>query len=331
MNKIFISKAEVKHINSKAIVTIYVYNRERLILLKKIWKIKKILKTLMITREWLRSKIFQSKVLFNKIHQFNIIDNEKTLIDNQLISESTLNLFLKNRLQKELLLLKKYRLKLQVNKFKFESKFLYKLTKLISKIYNKNIEFNIVNLKSIILNSDLFTKILSLKLKKDKSNVLRMMNIVLNKAVLPKVNRIKEKSKLVKNINFKLVENKYKNLSLNNIIQENFEKIFNELYSNLLISEDYNELNENLFNVIDYKNLGGIRIEAKGRLTRRYRADKAIFKVKWKGGLKNIDSSYKGISTVNMRGYEKSSMEYSLFASKRRIGAFAIKGWISGK
>ena len=41
-NKIFVSKAEIKHTNSKAIITIYVYNREKLILLKKIRKLKKV-------------------------------------------------------------------------------------------------------------------------------------------------------------------------------------------------------------------------------------------------------------------------------------------------
>ena len=77
--------------------------------------------------------------------------------------------------------------------------------------------------------------------------------------------------------------------------------------------------------------MGGVRLEAKGRLTKRYRADRAILKIRWKGGLKNIDSSYKGLSSVNLRGYMKSNMEYSLHATKRRIGAFAVKGWVSGK
>ncbi len=42
--------------------------------------------------------------------------------------------------------------------------------------------------------------------------------------------------------------------------------------------------------------MGGIRLEAKGRLTKRHRADRSVFKVKWKGGLKNIESSYNGLS-----------------------------------
>ena len=31
----------------------------------------------------------------------------------------------------------------------------------------------------------------------------------------------------------------------------------------------------------------GIRVEAKGRLTRRFTASRSVFKMKWKGGLKN--------------------------------------------
>jgi hypothetical protein len=34
-----------------------------------------------------------------------------------------------------------------------------------------------------------------------------------------------------------------------------------------------------IFDSIKYKNMGGIRLEAKGRLTKRYRADRALFKI----------------------------------------------------
>ena len=50
-----------------------------------------------------------------------------------------------------------------------------------------------------------------------------------------------------------------------------------------------------------------------------------------KGGLKNIDSSYKRLSSVLRRNYDEYNLDYSMFATKRRIGAFAVKGWISGK
>ena len=77
--------------------------------------------------------------------------------------------------------------------------------------------------------------------------------------------------------------------------------------------------------------MGGIRLEVKGRLTKRYRADRSIYSLKWKGGLKNVDSSFKRLSSVLFRGNSKSNMTYTLSNSKRRIGAFAVKGWISGK
>jgi hypothetical protein len=66
-------------------------------------------------------------------------------------------------------------------------------------------------------------------------------------------------------------------------------------------------------------------------LSKRNRADRSISKVKWKGGLKNFDSSYKKLSSVNMRGYVESNIDYSIYTSKRNLGSFAVKGWFSGK
>jgi hypothetical protein len=77
--------------------------------------------------------------------------------------------------------------------------------------------------------------------------------------------------------------------------------------------------------------MGGIRLEAKGRLTRRFTASRSVFKIKWKGSLKNIDSSYKGLSSMILRGHIKPNVQHSIINSKTRNGAFGIKGWISGK
>ena len=43
--------------------------------------------------------------------------------------------------------------------------------------------------------------------------------------------------------------------------------------------------------------MAGVRLEAKGRLTKRFTASRSVFKIKWKGSLKNIDSSYRGLSS----------------------------------
>jgi hypothetical protein len=68
-----------------------------------------------------------------------------------------------------LAIIRRYRLRLSLNKYKFEEIFLYRLSKLISKYYGKKVEFNIVNLKSIAFNGDIFTEILTKKLKEEGS------------------------------------------------------------------------------------------------------------------------------------------------------------------
>jgi predicted HTH domain antitoxin len=318
LNKIFASKAEIKHTNNKAIITVYVYNREKVSLLKNI----KILN---------KSFFKKVKLLINKNKKiFGFYSAE----DYNIICNKSIKALLYINLQ----LLRKYKLRLSLNKYKFEEKLLYKLKNFIIKYYNKKVEFNIVNVRSVIFHTDFFTKILTSKLLNRKANILAAMDTIINKVVLPKVNRIVEKSLAKKS--FSLLENKYKNLNLSFILNNNnLSEILNKLYYNLIM--DYynnNNLNKNyfriyeiIFNSINYKNMAGVRLETKGRLTKRYRADRAIFKVRWKGGLKNLDSSYKGLSSVNMRGYVKPNVDYSIFTSKRRIGAFAVKGWLSGK
>ena len=251
------------------------------------------------------------KILFYK-KILSLLYNDDKLNQRKIIMAST-GLRLKTiltLLHKELILFRRFKLKLSLNKYKFEEKFLYKLSKLISNFYNKKVEFNLINMKSIILNSDFFTKILSLKLKNRKANIIRLMNIILNKVKFPEVNRVKEKSIIIKSVNMDLIDNKYKNLNLNSIMAASaalgkykLDNVFNNLYYNLTVEQntptpsqssdifhkstlknmnapDFGKIYEIIFNSIKYKNMGGIRLEIKGRLTKRYRADRALFKVK---------------------------------------------------
>ncbi len=312
LNKIFISKPEIQYTNKKIVLTIYVYNREAISLLENIKKL--------------------NNSFFNKIFKF--FYNYKSS-------------YYKTLFYKELAIIRRYKLKLNLNKYKFEDIFLYKLGKLISRFYNKNVEFNVVNLQSIALNSDILTEFLKDKLKKRKSNVMGVINYIFTGINLSKGNFVREKGKSTKSIDFSLLENKYKNFNLNSIFNSNntLDNVFIELYKNIFYNDKYFSLYKNvlfnfiknffkenlIFNDIKYKNIRGIKLEVKGRLTKRYRADRAILKTKWKGGLKNIDSSFKGLSVINYRGHISSSLEQSTSISKRRVGSFAIKGWINGR
>lgn len=250
---------------------------------------------------------------------------------------------LAKNLYKILTTIRRYRLRLSLNKYKLEEQLLYKLSQLISKYYGKKVELNIVNLKSITFNGDIFTEILTSKIKKEKSSPILHMNDLLRKIVLPEVNRIIERGRLERNVNIEdVVDNKYINLNVSSIINKNnlFKDSLNKLLFDLYYKttfEKENKLNEVftdkayylkirdiILDNINYKNMGGARLIVKGRLTRRYRADRAVYKFKWKGGLKNIDSAFKGLSTVTYRGYMDSNVERSSFVSKRRIGAFGV-------
>jgi len=100
--------------------------------------------------------------------------------------------FNKSFLEKEIMIIAYYKLLLSLNKSKFEDKFLLKLKPFISKIYKKEVEFNIVNLKSIYLNSDIFTQAISLKLRNRNNRLLKVLRYFLYMVKLPKINLLKE-------------------------------------------------------------------------------------------------------------------------------------------
>src|ERR1700748_3968453 len=104
MNKIYVSKAEVKHINSKAIITIYSYNREKISLLKKI--------------KLLKNEFFNNILL--------LINNKRFLLGNLLIKTIKYS-----SLYKQLIILRRFKLKLNLNQYKFEEKLLHKLSNVI--------------------------------------------------------------------------------------------------------------------------------------------------------------------------------------------------------
>jgi len=82
---------------------------------------------------------------------------------------------------------------LTLNQIKFKHAFLLKLRYLVSQIYNKNVVFNLVNLKKMHLNSDIFTQAVSLKLKNRDNRLYRVLKKSLNKVKLPNISIIKEK------------------------------------------------------------------------------------------------------------------------------------------
>ena len=189
-------------------------------------------------------------------------------------------------------MLRKNKLRMDLNKYKFEDKLLFKLNNYISSYYGKKVEFNIVNIKSIAYNGDIFTEILTTKTRTAKNPMSPIYNM-LDKVKLPVVNKIVERSKVENQVYPTLFENNYRNNSLslifnNNLLyKDNLNHLLNNIYSesNSNIStldceeKDYLNIRDVILKNIKYKNMGGVRLIVKGRLTKRYRADRAICKL----------------------------------------------------
>ena len=189
---------------------------------------------------------------------------------------------------------------------------LLKLSKMIEKLLaigrNKKyfIEYNIVKLKSIAYNTDLFTQALALKLKKTRINRIKSMLSLINRAYIPQIDSPDSEMS-------------------RDLMQETRTKDELALWGNHTTNSK-NEIHNSVYSNIGYKNISGIRIEVSGRLTKRYRADKSVSTIKYKGGLMNIDSTLKDIKSIKFRGNANTNISYSITKSKRRIGAFAVKG-----
>lgn len=370
-NRILVSKAELKHTNDKVVITVYLYNRQKRYLLERLKKIniifsliklsekdgekmmlKKKIDNIILTRKILRNvknkvkmvmlKFLREKKIFFTKPSFAEIPSEKIKL--------TENKYLKNLVSKsldeEMLSLYSEQI-LFLNKSKLNNTYLRPFINLIKKVYKKNVEFNLVNLKYLHLNSYIFTETLVTKLRNKKNRLLKVLNLALFKFKLPIENKLATFDEIYNTSKTK------QNLKLNNfsndplfktdlenkdILQKMLHKISVKDFfisekdklseaSGLDVKKD--QVTKTILDLIKYKFVSGLRIEAAGRLTRRNTAARALFKLRYKGNIRNLDSSYKGLSSVVIRGHAKPNVQYTKLKSKLRIGSFGIKGWVS--
>ena len=236
---------------------------------------------------------------------------------------------------------------LYINNIKFkEPVMVSKLKWMVRNLYNKEVEFNVVELKKMHLSSDIFTQAVALKLKNRNNKLFRVLTSSLSKIDLPNVSRITERHNEFDKEEY--LVNKIRNTYINSMVDKNINNDpLNKLLLGFFPSGDLLEeitkkrssplikssisINDFVIKNLKHLNLAGVRVEAKGRLTRRFTAQRSVFKMKYKGGLKNVDSSFKGLPAVMLRGIAKSNVQYSLVNSKNRNGAYGVKGWIGNK
>ena len=312
-NKIYASRAELKHTNTKLFITLYIYNKQKSSIE---WYILKILvlvkyRKLIVDGERVFVPNHENRIpalLKNNFFIFRKWNMAFFKTNNNLIRYFLVNLrrkYLKLsniptyniRLLKKLVRLQKILFNslklLNFNKSKFNSLNLnlrnLGLISLIEKLYNKKVEINLVELRSIHLNSDVFSSAVALKLRDRKNKAVR----VLRKAILQMV-RIPD------------------------------------LHTLITFDDNIEAMNKNnIINTIKQQVVSGVRFEASGRLTRRLTAMRAVFKYRYAGSLKNIRSSFNNKPSTMLRGHVKSNTQYTLINSKTRNGTFGLKGWVS--
>ena len=330
-HKIFISSGEFKHTSNLVNITIYFYNRQlsnylykiskrynrflrKNIFKKKLFLIKKT--SLNYIKEQTRQKNIILKTLIFKNNKYNI---EQKMFYNKIIEkyQNRYNkLFIRKSLRRILLYIY-FKQLIYINISKFNNSYLQSLINLINKIYNKNIQFNFINLKYFYTNSDIITQSLILKLRKNRRRLLKYLKSCISKINIKNIN-ISSVSKSISNFNLKFSNN---NLDLTN------QLLYNLLLQNKTRSKYLKEI---LLNNIKFKRISGIRLQAGGRLTRRYTASRSISKLRYKGSLVNIYSSIYNRPAALLRNSFRPNLQFTKLNSKTRIGSFGIKGWISG-
>lgn len=311
-NKIFISEGESKHTNEKINITLYVYNKQKLNYLTKIRK--KYTRLFKKVRFINKLQLIKSKAISilsgqNSIILTNVLPKYRTKVN------KIQNIYYKTYIKKSIKKLKYYmyyKQLLYINKAKFENTYLQGLIDLIKKIYKKNIEFNIINLKYLYFNSDIYTQPLVLKLRK-KRDPKSYLNYLVNNVKIKKVSLTKRSQYY---------------FNLENIFELNNIDTTNNLLNKLI---EYNKINsENLkkvvLNDIKYKRVSGVRLQAVGRLSKRYTASRSQSTYKYQGNLENTYSSLQGYPSSLIRGKDKPNLQYTKLYSKSRVGSFGIKG-----
>jgi hypothetical protein len=316
-NKVYTSRAELNHTNTNTFITLHLYNKQKSSIERYIIKAITFIcfKKRIIIKDGKKKTIFipnhKNRLLYSLKNNFFLFRKFNIAFFN--IINNVLRYLLVNLRKRYLMFYKIPRhsirllnklFKLQKNLFTSTKDFNFSKSKfnslnikwrnlglisLIEKLFNKNVEMELVESRSVHLNSDVFSSAVALKLRDRKNKAVR----ILRKAILQMV-RIPDLHTLI-----------------------TFDDTIEEMNKN------------NIIKTIKQQVVSGVRFEASGRLTRRLTAMRAVFKYRYAGSLKNIRSSFNNIPSTMLRGYVKSNSQYTLINSKTRNGTFGLKGWVS--
>jgi Mitochondrial ribosomal protein (VAR1) len=225
---------------------------------------------------------------------------------------------------------------LYFNGYIFNANNLLPLKEILKKIYHKKVELNIINLKYLYLDSNIFAEAITKKLKDRQKRVLRVLKLGLKLTKKPYFKRHFHKDNI--QLNFMFCDKKVDlNINSNSVrsIASPLNNVTTTVVGHSIPKNKYLIFKPNGHKIrlflyhMKQKIVSGIRLQGTGRLTKRLTASRSISKVKYMGSLKNINSSYENISTVMLRGFVKSNLQYININNYNRNGSFGIKVSVS--
>lgn len=202
--------------------------------------------------------------------------------------------------------------------------YLSRLIHILKKRYQKKISLNIVDLKYLYLDSNIMASAITTKLKDRKKRVLRVLKRVLGLIKKPyfKIHFYNRKKTLEQVNNNFLFMDQTLNMST-------YYSSKNILFNKYLFKKPSHYKPRLCLYHLKHKTVTGVRLQGTGRLTRRLTASRSISKFKYMGSLQNLESSRQAVSTVMLRGYMKSNLQYTNINSYNRNGAFGVKVSVS--
>ena len=260
-NRIYVSNGTYKHTSNRVIITLYVYNRQKInytYFIERKFKLffaERLNKKILLLKNKINT--FMGKMEKNKsvvLETLNIENNNKIIYKNLLIKYYSVNIYNKilNTVYRKYKKYFLYKQLLYINKSKFNYNYLSFLSTILKKIYNKNVEFDIVNLKYFYLSSDIFLQSILFKIKKNRRRLIRSLKYLMVRSKINKISKFITYSAIIKNT-----------LSLtSNIDPINYLILENAIKNKKTVKKT-------ALSLIKYKRVTGVRLQAKGRLTRR--------------------------------------------------------------
>jgi hypothetical protein len=182
------------------------------------------------------------------VNNYLILNNKEKLNILNIVNKSINNFYYPNYSEYKKLAYKAFMRKLKIynklisfNKQKYKYSFLYKFIPLIENLYRKKVVFNIVNLKKLHNSTDIYTQIISLKLKNRKNKLYRVLQTFLEKIDLRSVRR-----------NIRITEHNNRKTKINHIKNNLISSMISRMYNNRIYRSVYYK---NLLTINENKNL----------------------------------------------------------------------------